>query len=154
VAPSTPSSPGGLCGGTAARQVAGAGSHRVPVQRPRARTLDGHEVRLSTWHAFTGEDLAGKLVMGRMLAGLANRRHPQAAEPVGEVVEQSATAPSRSAISRQFAPQSATSRRRGRSTGTDAEGYRSKSWRMLAAVEALPRYVVIPNSSSVVRSIE
>jgi hypothetical protein len=35
--------------------------------------------------------------------GWANRRHPQAAEPLGEVVEQSATAPSRSAISRRFA---------------------------------------------------
>jgi putative transposase len=75
------------------------GSRRVPVDRPRARTLDGRETQLATWQTFAGDDLLGALVMERMLAGLATRRHRQAAEPVGEVVEQAASATSKSAWS-------------------------------------------------------
>jgi putative transposase len=47
------------------------GGRRVPVDRPRARTLDGHEVQLATWQAFADDDLLGQVVMERMLAGLA-----------------------------------------------------------------------------------
>ena len=78
------------------------GGRRVPVDRPRARTLDGHEVELATYAAFADDDLLGQVVMERMLAGLATRRHPAAAEPVGQAVEQTARATSRSAISRRF----------------------------------------------------
>jgi hypothetical protein len=52
------------------------GGRRVPVDRPRARTLDGHEVQLASWQVFTDDDLLGQVVMERMLAGLATRRHP------------------------------------------------------------------------------
>jgi putative transposase len=83
------------------------GSRRVPVDRPRARTLDGREVQLATWQALADDDLLGQVVMERMLAGLATRRHTQAAEPVGEVVEQTARATSKSAISRRFVAQTA-----------------------------------------------
>jgi transposase-like protein len=78
------------------------GGRRVPVARPRARTVDGHEVPLSTYRLFAGEDQLTTVVMERMLAGLATRRHPAAAEPVGADVEASASATSRSAISRRF----------------------------------------------------
>jgi putative transposase len=83
------------------------GSRRVPVQRPRARTLDGREVQLATWQALADDDLLGQVVLERMLAGLATRRHTQAAEPVGHVVEQTASATSKSAISRRFVAQTA-----------------------------------------------
>jgi putative transposase len=76
------------------------GGRRVPVDRPRARTLDGQEVQLATWQAFTDDDLLGQLVMERMLAGLAIRRHQAAAEPVGSKVNQTARATSKSAVSR------------------------------------------------------
>jgi transposase-like protein len=46
--------------------------------------------------------------MERMLAGLATRRHAAAAEPVGAEVEQTASATSRSAISRRFVAQTKT----------------------------------------------
>jgi len=78
------------------------GGRRVPVDRPRARTLDGHEVQLATWQAFADADLLGQVVMERMLAGLATRRHQAAAEPVGTKVNQTALATSKSAISRRF----------------------------------------------------
>ena len=78
------------------------GGRRVPVDRPRARTLDGHEVQLATWQAFTDDDLLGQLVMERMLAGLATRRHQAAAEPVGSKINQTARATSKSAVSRRL----------------------------------------------------
>jgi transposase-like protein len=78
------------------------GGRRVPVRRPRARTGDGHEVPLSTYRAFAGEDQLTAVVLERMLAGLATRRHVAAAEPVGQAVQESASATSRSAVSRRF----------------------------------------------------
>jgi transposase-like protein len=84
------------------------GGRRVPVSRPRARTVDGHEVPLTAYNLFAGEDQLSTVVLERMLAGLATRRHPAAAEPVGAAVEQSASATSRSAISRRFVAQTKT----------------------------------------------
>jgi putative transposase len=79
------------------------GGRRVRVSRPRARTVDGtQEVRLETYRAFADDDLLGEVVMARMLAGLATRRHRAANEPVGEAVEAEATSTSRSAVSRRF----------------------------------------------------
>src|SRR5262245_22516801 len=38
---------------------------RVPVQRPRARALDGHEVPLTSYAHFAAEDLLSQVVMER-----------------------------------------------------------------------------------------
>jgi putative transposase len=84
------------------------GGRRVPVTRPRARTGDGHEVPLPTYSLFAGEDQLTTVVMERMLAGLATRRHGAAAEPVGAAVQESASATSRSAVSRRFVAQTKT----------------------------------------------
>ena len=84
------------------------GGRRVPVTRPRARTIDGHEVPLSSYRVFAAEDQLTAVVMERMLAGLATRRHVAAAEPVGAEVEASASATSRSAVSRRFVAQTKT----------------------------------------------
>jgi transposase-like protein len=78
------------------------GGRRVPVRRPRARTTDGHEVPVMTYQLFAAEDQLTAVVIERMLAGLATRRHTAAAEPVGYDVEAQASATSRSAISRRF----------------------------------------------------
>jgi len=51
---------------------------------------------------FAAEDQLTAVVMERMLAGLATRRHVAAAEPVGAGVQKQATATSRSAVSRRF----------------------------------------------------
>jgi transposase-like protein len=78
------------------------GGRRVPVARPRARTTGGAEVPLGAYRHFAAEDQLTAVVMERMLAGLATRRHVAAAEPVGLAVAEQATATSRSAVSRRF----------------------------------------------------
>jgi putative transposase len=78
------------------------GGRRVSVERPRARSAAGGEVVLDTYRAFAADDLLGQVVMERMLAGLATRRHRAANEPVGAAVEQMARSTSKSAVSRRF----------------------------------------------------
>jgi transposase-like protein len=84
------------------------GGRRVSVTRPRARTVDGHEVPVMAYRLFAAEDQLSTVVMERMLAGLATRRHVAAAEPVGHDVEAQASATSRSAVSRRFVAQTKT----------------------------------------------
>ena len=84
------------------------GGRRVAVNRPRARTLDGHEVPLVSYTHFAAEDVLTRVVMERMLAGVATRRHAGVAEPVGTVVDKEAKSTSRSAISRRFVKQTET----------------------------------------------
>ena len=45
------------------------GGRRVPVSRPRARTVDGHEVPLQSYGHFAADDLLSQVVLERMLAG-------------------------------------------------------------------------------------
>jgi len=78
------------------------GGRKVPIDRPRARTTDGREVQLESYATFASEDLLNQVVLERMLAGLATRRHQQAAEPVGDAIEGAARSTSKSAISRRF----------------------------------------------------
>jgi transposase-like protein len=84
------------------------GGRRVPVDRPRARTTDGHEVPLNTYTHFAADDLLTQVVMERMLAGVATRRHARTGEPVGTQVVEQAKSTSRSAISRRFVRQTET----------------------------------------------
>jgi putative transposase len=58
------------------------------------------EVALPTYRLFAAEDQLTAVMMERMLAGLATRRHTAAAEPVGKDVEEMASGTSRSAVSR------------------------------------------------------
>ena len=79
------------------------GGRRVPVSRPRVRAADGSgELPVPSYELFTGTDLLGELAMERMLAGLSTRRYRVGLEPVGAGVEQTATATSKSAVSRKF----------------------------------------------------
>jgi putative transposase len=96
------------------------GGRRVPVDRPRARTVDGAEVRLATYQTFADDDLLGRVVLERMLAGLATRRHPAAAEPVGHAVAATARSTSKSAVSRRFV--AATSKALAELLGRDLSG--------------------------------
>ena len=78
------------------------GGRRVPVERPRGRTTDKCEIELDTYAQFTNDDLLGELVIERMLAGVATRRHVRVNEPVGEELAASARSTSRSSVSRRF----------------------------------------------------
>jgi putative transposase len=84
--------------GTTTGQVV-LGSQKVTVSRPRGRYVDGGEVELATWDTFASEDLLRQVVVERMLAGVATRRHVDVSEPVGSM-ETKAT--SKSAVSRRF----------------------------------------------------
>src|SRR5207248_7546854 len=98
-----PARPAACCGPSRDRpRVVGAGGRRMPVTRPRARTTNGNEVPVGAYRLFAAEDRLTAVVMERMLAGLATRRHVKAAEPVGQAVAGQATATSRSAVSRRF----------------------------------------------------
>jgi len=57
------------------------GGRRVPVTRPRARTVHGHEVPLQSYGHFAADDLLSQVVLDRILAGVATRRHARIAEP-------------------------------------------------------------------------
>ena len=83
--------------GTTTGQVV-MGSAKVTVERPRGRYVNGGEVELATWDVFASEDLLRQIVVERMLAGVATRRHGDVAEPVGVATK----ATSRSAVSRRF----------------------------------------------------
>jgi hypothetical protein len=84
------------------------GGRRVAVTRPRARTVDGHEVPLDSYAHFAAEDLLTQVVMERMLAGVATRRHARTGEPIGEMVSGTQKSTSKSAISRRFVRQTET----------------------------------------------
>ena len=92
--------------GTAAGSVV-LGGRRVAVTRPRARTARGTEVCLGTYGAFNDDDQLSTVVLERMLAGLASRRHHDVNEPVGTAVEAVSRSTSKSAISRRFVAKSA-----------------------------------------------
>ena len=63
---------------------------------------------LSSYTHFAADDLLTEVVMERMLAGVATRRHARIAEPVGAQVGEEAKSTSRSAISRRFIRQTET----------------------------------------------
>jgi transposase-like protein len=84
------------------------GGRRVPVTRPRARTVDRHEVPLTSYEYFAAEDVLTQVVMERMLVGVATRRHARTSEPIGETLSGTQKSVSKSAISRRFIKQTET----------------------------------------------
>jgi len=79
------------------------GGRRVPVTRPRIRTVEGSgELPVPAYELFSSTELLGKMAMERMLAGLSTRRYSVGLGPVGDAVEQGARSTSKSAVSRKF----------------------------------------------------
>ncbi len=75
------------------------GGRKVIVDKPRVRSCRGEEVVLPLWKAFSEQDIAGPMVLERMLAGVSTRQYPVSLEPVGELNSRG-TSPA--AVSRQF----------------------------------------------------
>jgi Transposase, Mutator family len=84
------------------------GGRRVPVTRPQASSTDGPELPLASYQRFAADDLLPQVVLERMLAGVATRRHTRTAEPIGEQIAAASKSTSRSAISRRFVRQTET----------------------------------------------
>jgi len=79
------------------------GGRRVPVERPRVRSVEGSgEVPLVTYAHFADRDALTGVVLERMLAGVSTRRYRRTQEPVGSDVEAQARSTSKSAVSRAF----------------------------------------------------
>jgi putative transposase len=83
------------------------GGRRIPVRRPRVRTVadaEGveREVHLECYDTFASVDLLADHMVASMLAGLSGRRYRRALEPVGEAVEASSSGTSQSTVSRRF----------------------------------------------------
>jgi putative transposase len=79
------------------------GGRRVPVERPRARAVDGSgEVELRTYGDFAERDALTDVVLERMLAGVSTRRYARTGEPVGADIEDVERSTSKSAVSREF----------------------------------------------------
>ena len=85
------------------------GGRRVQVRRPRMRSADDkRELPVETYEYFVDRDPLTRAVMDRMLAGVSTRRFARVGEPVGEQVEQSSSATSKSSVSEMFVERTAT----------------------------------------------
>ena len=79
------------------------GGRRVPVRRPRVRTVDDErELPVVTYEYFAERDPLARAVMDRMLAGVSTRKFARVGEPVGEEVERNATSTRKSTVSELF----------------------------------------------------
>jgi putative transposase len=75
------------------------GGRKARVQRPRARTMAGEEVRLPSWELFSSGDPLTAHVVRQMLLGITTRGYGKGLEPVPELKTRGT---SRSAVSRRF----------------------------------------------------
>jgi putative transposase len=79
------------------------GGRRVPVSRPRMRTVDDkHELPVQSYEYFADRDPLTRAVMDRMLAGVSTRKFAVVGEPVGDEVEQESTSTGKSTVSELF----------------------------------------------------
>lgn len=79
------------------------GGRRVPVRRPRARTVDGaRELDVATYRHFAGRDPLSGVILEQMVAGVSSRRYLRTREPVGQRVRDRERGVSKSAVSREF----------------------------------------------------
>jgi len=79
------------------------GGRRVAVSRPRVRATDGsEELPVASYELFSSTEILGRMAMEKMLAGLSTRRYPLGLEPVGQQVDETASATSKCAVSRRF----------------------------------------------------
>jgi len=103
----------GLCGERYAHQVdrhalrAGhvpsslvLGGRRVEIRRPRARSREGHELRLPSWQAWSSHDPLDERAFEQMVLGVSTRRYARSLEPLPQEVEVRGI--SKSAVSERF----------------------------------------------------
>jgi transposase-like protein len=78
------------------------GGRRVPVSRPRARSVDDKELPIATYEYFADRDPLQRAVMDRMLAGVSTRKFARVGEPIGSEIEQTAVSKGKSTVSEMF----------------------------------------------------
>lgn len=89
-------------GGTTPTSVV-MGGQRLPIRRPRVQAVDDSgEVTLESFKVFAQGDLLNRVVMERMLAGVATRSFVRVADPIGTTARSKARSTSKSSVSRRF----------------------------------------------------
>ena len=76
------------------------GGRRVAVQRPRARTVEGHELRLPSWREWSARDPLDERAVEQMVLGVSTRGYARSLEPLPEAV--AVRGISKSAVSARF----------------------------------------------------
>jgi len=76
------------------------GGRRVGIRRPRVRSIDGRELKLPSWQAWSARDPLTKRAMEQMLLGVSTRKYPRSLETLPPGLKQRAIG--RSAVSRRF----------------------------------------------------
>jgi len=76
------------------------GGRGVEIRRPRARSSDGHELRLPSWQAWSSHDPLDERAFEQMVLGVSTRRYARSLEPLPQEVEVHGI--SKSAISERF----------------------------------------------------
>jgi len=85
------------------------GGRRVPVSRPRMRTVDDtDELAVESYGYFADRDPLTRAVMDRMLAGVSTRKFAVVGEPVGSDVEAASSSTSKSSVSEMFVERTRT----------------------------------------------
>jgi len=79
------------------------GGRRVRVRRPRVRSADDkRELTVETYEYFAERDPLTRAVMDRMLAGVSTRRFARVGEPIGDEIDRSSMATSKTSVSEMF----------------------------------------------------
>ena len=76
------------------------GGRRVKVERPRARSIDGHELRLPSWRAWSSRDPLDERAFEQMVLGVSTRRYARSLEALPHAFEVRGTG--KSAVSERF----------------------------------------------------
>jgi len=76
------------------------GGRRVEIQRPRARSVDGCELGLPSWQAWSAHDPLDERAFEQMVLGVSTRRYARSLEPLPQEVEVRGI--SKSAVSERF----------------------------------------------------
>ena len=76
------------------------GGRRVAVNRPRARSVAGSELRLPSWREWSARDPLDERALEQMVLGVSTRRYARSLEPLPEAVPVRGV--SKSAVSERF----------------------------------------------------
>src|SRR3984957_18459657 len=76
------------------------GGRRVAVQRPRARSVEGHELKLPSWREWSARDPLAERAVEQMVLGVSTRGYACSLEPLPEAV--AVRGISKSAVSARF----------------------------------------------------
>src|SRR5271170_957305 len=76
------------------------GGRRVAVQRPRARSVEGRELRLPSWREWSARDPLDERAVEQMVLGVSTRGYARSLEPLPEAL--TVRGISKSAVSERF----------------------------------------------------